>query len=421
VLVNGQPVASHDLRSGDVIRVGEYELKFVSTYEVPKPPPVPSYAGGVPCPSCGKSMPSGAKICVDCGIDVKTGRPLVVSRGLDEDDLAVRADTWIRILSWIFPFGLFPVASEAFGTRRPVTTWVITIVTTIASTIFLIAVMSADEDDPGVALLNLMQWSGSREVTDRQLDRVRERFAERVTGSKDAKGSKTPPRPMSAEEARELLESLSEDTFVPPEGVGFRWWQPFTCVLLHDPSNPIACVVHLAGNLLFLWVFGMRVNELLGNAKFAIVYPLVALGSTAVDMIVHMDRPLQASVGASGAIMGLAGMYFVFFPAQRVHMAIWFRGGILTGWRCFYKLFAMRGFWLLILWIVWNDVVPMFFELSDGVGHWAHVGGFVTGAALALVLLITRQADARRGDLLSVALGRHAWALLGRPGARVAT
>ena len=76
----------------------------------------------------------------------------------------------------------------------------------------------------------------------------------------------------------------------------------------------------------------------------------------------------------------------------------------------------MRGFWLLALWVGFNDLLPMFIGSRDNVGHWAHLGGFMSGALLAVGLMVARLVDARRGDLLSVALGRHAWALLGRPG-----
>jgi membrane associated rhomboid family serine protease len=396
LFVNGEKIASRELEHGDEIRIGDYTLRYESAaFAAPPaapPPPEPVYTGGPVCPRCQRGLAPGAKICIQCGIDVNTGRPIVIAKGLDEDDLAIRADTWIRVVSWIVPFGLFPVASEAFGTRRPITTWVVTIVTLIASIAYFIAATSAD-DEPSPAMMNLMHWTGSRQVSEQRLEHL-------------------PKRPKNLDE---LIDTIRA-THIPPPEVGFRWYQLFTSVLLHDPSNVVALVFHLAGNLLFLWVFGMRVNELLGNVKFAIVYPLLAVGSGLVDMLAHRHAPLQAGLGASGVIMGLAGMYLVFFPVQRVHVAIWFRGGILTKWQCFYKLFSMRGFWLLVLWIAWNDGLPMILDLRDSVGHWAHVGGFATGVLLALVMLVARQADARRGDLLSVTLGRHAWPILGKPG-----
>jgi membrane associated rhomboid family serine protease len=130
-----------------------------------------------------------------------------------------------------------------------------------------------------------------------------------------------------------------------PKEVGFRWYQLFTHQLLHGG------IMHLAGNLLFLLVFGLRVNELVGNLKMAILYPLLGAMASAVDIAANQSTALHPSLGASGAIMGLAGMYFVFFPVQKVRMAIWFRGGILTGWQVIYKVFSMRGFWLLVLWV----------------------------------------------------------------------
>ena len=71
------------------------------------------------------------------------------------------------------------------------------------------------------------------------------------------------------------------------------------------------------------------------------------------------------------------------------------------------------------MWIAWNDIVPMFLFRSrwDNVAHWAHLGGFLVGAAAALLLLITRLDTARGGDILSFTLGRHAWPLVGKPNA----
>ena len=87
---------------------------------------------------------------------------------------------------------------------------------------------------------------------------------------------------------------------------------------------------------------------------------------------------------------------------------------LLTAFCCLTKPFWIRGFWLLLLWFVWGDVVPVVFGWDDGTGALAHLGGFVAGIVVALGLLFTREVYAR-GDLLSVALGKRAWFFVGRP------
>lgn len=431
--VNGTRVYEHELHDGDEITVGDYTLKFLSDAARPAPAPVKAIpVGGPTCPSCAQPLPVNTRICVECGIYIDTGKPLVTAKGFDEDDLAIRADTWIRIVSWIIPFGLFPVASEAFGTRKPVTTWVITIATVIASCLFFAVMISADEPSPGA--LNLMLWSGDREqmVADAReakdiLDRERQAAEQARRQQPPNAGPMTRAQRQreieqmlaEAEAEMEAAEYEEEGALSPDDalqlaerGVGVKWYQFLTHALLHDGP------MHLAGNLLFLLVFGMRVNELIGNLKMSIVYPLLALAGGAAHFISTRHEDFHPCLGASGAIMGLAGMYFVLFPIHKVHMAIWFRGGMLTGWRCFYKIWTMGGFWLLLLWIGFNDVLPTLLGASDGVSHWAHLGGFLVGMAAALMLLMTRMVNARGGDLLSVALGKRAWALVGKPTTR---
>ena len=161
-------------------------------------------------------------------------------------------------------------------------------------------------------------------------------------------------------------------------------------------------------------MFGLRVNELIGNARTAVVYPLFAAISAAVHVWGTRHGDFRGLLGASGAISGLAGMYVILFPVQRVRM-LWFMNlWVFTAFLCLTKAFWIRGFWLLLLWVVWGDVVPVVFGWEDGTAHWAHLGGFVSGVVVALLLLVTRQVYAR-GDLLSVALGRRAWWIVGRP------
>jgi membrane associated rhomboid family serine protease len=389
-------------------------------YDIAEPPPVPvsrivspTAPGATPlvteagppvaCPSCNKMLFPGAKICIDCGIDLKTGRSLVTSKDINEDDLAIRADTWIRIVSWIVWMGPFPIASEAFATKKPYVTWAITALTVLVSAIFFAYLIG--NDNPSPAAMNLMHWTGSREVSDKH---AADAVAALERMYRDEEMEDAPGGVLSEETQRRIhSEAVAEanDIHGAPEGVGFRWYQLFTHALLHGGF------LHLAGNLLFLLVFGLRVNEMIGTTRMIIIYPLLAAGSAFIDGLFHLHEPLTPTIGASGAIMGLAGMYIVFFPVQRVHMAIWFRFWFWLR----YKLFTMRGFWLLVLWIGFNDLLPMVFKSEDDVAHWAHLGGFVLGVVTALILLLSRQVTAGGSDLLSVTLGKRAWKLLGRP------
>ncbi len=172
---------------------------------------------------------------------------------------------------------------------------------------------------------------------------------------------------------------------LPPTQARFHWYQLLTSAFLHGG------ILHLAGNLLFMLVFGWRVNELVGNGKMLILYPLLAAASAGTYHIMASDQPMVPYLGASGAIMGLAGMYLVLFPAQKVHMIAWFRLLLLRAW----KIFRVSGFWMLLLWVAFNDVLPTALKRSDHVAHWAHLGGFVAGAFIAIVLLVTRLVTAR--------------------------
>jgi membrane associated rhomboid family serine protease len=73
---------------------------------------------------------------------------------------------------------------------------------------------------------------------------------------------------------------------------------------------------------------------------------------------------------------------------------------------------------MLLAWIGLNDVLPTVLGIHDHTAHWAHLGGFLCGMALALILLLTRQVDANGGDILSVTLGPAAWKIIGTPADR---
>lgn len=398
--------APHELQVGDTVEVGEFVFRYVDSS-----PPIPE---GPKCPHCRAPILAGAKLCVSCGTDLKSGKRLVISKALDENQLAETADAAIRTVSWIIPFGFLPIASEALGKYKAHVTFALVALTAIASLVFMFS-LPEHQDEAPPAVQNLMLWSGTRGTTNDALVKLQSR--KRTPNAK-------PPVDANPEELEitdEDLQSLSiaeiQDAIsaarvasLPPE-IGFRPWQMVTHAFLHDPSGIIGFIFHFGGNLVFLFVFGMRVNECIGGLRFAIVYIVLAIGAAGGHMLMTMSQPMHPMLGASGAIMGLAGMYFVLYPVQHVHAAIWFRGGILTGWRCFYKVFPMRGFWLLIILIAWNDLLPVamehFFEYRGSTAHGAHLGGFICGMLVATIMLLTKQAHTHGSDLLSMVFGQR--------------
>jgi membrane associated rhomboid family serine protease len=327
------------------------------------------------CPSCNQSLPADAKICVACGIHLKTGRPLLTTQEDTLDQAYIYAEKAIGILSWLIPVGVYPVASEAFGLRKPWTVRAIAVTTVLASLWFMVAVIHNPE--PSIENANLMLWSGRA----------------------------TPANLPSGQLAAQPDEAEGEPDQFP---CSHRPYQLLTHAWLHGG------LLHLAGNLLFLLVLGSRVNALIGNIFTALLYPLLAIVAGMAHAIAVADQPLTPMLGASGAVMGLAGMYLVLFPVHRVHMAAWYRFGLVGGFHLNMKLFPVRGF-LVVLFYIAFDVFFTVIGLQDQVAHWAHLGGFIAGATIAFLLLCTRLVNARGGDILSALLGRHAWALIGKP------
>ena len=155
---------------------------------------------------------------------------------------------------------------------------------------------------------------------------------------------------------------------------------------------------------------------MIGNIAMVILYPILAIFAALIQMSTTYDLPPHAMIGASGAIMGLAGMYFILSPIYRVHMVAWWRWSLIRRFHLSYKIFSKPGYWVLLFYISF-DVMATLLHHRGGTAHWAHLGGFLTGMAFGLLLLITRLVNARGGDLLSGLLGRRAWWLVGKPDA----
>ena len=148
----------------------------------------------------------------------------------------------------------------------------------------------------------------------------------------------------------------------------------FTAMFLH------AGWLHLSGNMLFLWIFGGNVEEQLGSPLYAAFYVVCGLIAGAAQVLVSPTSPLPM-VGASGAIAGILGAYFLLFPRSRV-LAL-----TLVIWFPFLKLMYVPavlylGFWFFMQLFALPGAAG---SAANGVAFAAHVGGFLAGLVLVRV------------------------------------
>ena len=138
--------------------------------------------------------------------------------------------------------------------------------------------------------------------------------------------------------------------------------------------------LHLASNMLFLWIFGDNLEDELGHAGFALFY--LASGFAAAGLQVAADTTSGVPmIGASGAIAGVLGGYLVLFPRARVD--------VLFIFVIFFRIFAIPAWIVLGVWFG-LQLFQGFNATNDGVAYLAHVGGFIGGAVLILPALLRR-------------------------------
>ncbi len=153
------------------------------------------------------------------------------------------------------------------------------------------------------------------------------------------------------------------------------WLTVFTSMFLHGS------LLHLAGNLLYLWIFGNNIEDRLGHPGFLVFYLVSGVAAAAAQMAPEPGSTIPM-IGASGAISGVLGAYLVLYPRSRVVVFIPFS---------FMLLHEIRAFWLLIIWFALQLVSAVGAPAEAGVAWWAHIGGFVAGAVVALPLVRRRR------------------------------
>jgi membrane associated rhomboid family serine protease len=145
----------------------------------------------------------------------------------------------------------------------------------------------------------------------------------------------------------------------------------FTSMFLHGG------ILHLFGNMLFLWIFGDNVEGRLGHLRYLLFYIICGVAASAFHALMNPES-LIPTIGASGAIYGVLGAYWLCFPHSLVTIFYWFY--ILFG------TFQMRASWVLGIY-VGLDIFKGLNDTGGNVAVWAHIGGFFAG--LGLVILMT--------------------------------
>jgi membrane associated rhomboid family serine protease len=162
---------------------------------------------------------------------------------------------------------------------------------------------------------------------------------------------------------RELTPKLA---IIPP------WATLVTSMFLH------AGWVHLGGNLLFLWIFGNNLEDLLGRVRYLGLYLCCGVAAALIQALSATHSPVPM-IGASGAIAGVLGAYLMTYPRANVHCFVWIV--------IFFRIVAVPAWILLGLWFAMQLLSGLAADpAAPGVAFWAHVGGFATGIILFLLL-----------------------------------
>lgn len=137
-------------------------------------------------------------------------------------------------------------------------------------------------------------------------------------------------------------------------------------------------IMHLAGNMLFLWIFGDNLEDRMGHLPFLAFYLACGIGASFIQFIADPYSTVPV-IGASGAIAGVMGGYLLLFPKARVDIFIFFV--------VFFRILPIPAWIMLVLWFGLQLFNGFSVDTSmGGVAYWAHAGGFVIGFVFALPL-----------------------------------
>jgi membrane associated rhomboid family serine protease len=164
------------------------------------------------------------------------------------------------------------------------------------------------------------------------------------------------------------------------------WLTLFTSMFMHGG------LLHLGGNMLFLWIFGNNVEDSMGPLKFIVFYVLSGLAADAAQILISVNSTVP-TIGASGAVAGVLGGYLLLFPRARVVTLIFIV--------FFFTILELPAILFLGVWIL-EQALFAYFDIAGsgegGVAYFAHIGGFVFG----LLLVRTFARGRKRRDTIGL-------------------
>lgn len=144
----------------------------------------------------------------------------------------------------------------------------------------------------------------------------------------------------------------------------------FTSMFMHGG------IMHLFGNMLFLWIFGDNVEGALGHVKYVVFYLLCGIGAAVGQIFIDVNS-MVPMIGASGAIAGVLAAYMLRYPRARIHIFV-FLIVIFTTIKI--PAYIVIGIWFATQ--VLSGIGTLGIDTSGGVAWFAHIGGFITGILL---------------------------------------
>lgn len=196
---------------------------------------------------------------------------------------------------------------------------------------------------------------------------------------------------------RPIMDHLGNPVFekLPMIGPHPQWITIFTSMFMHGS------LMHIGGNMLYLWIFGNNIEDALGHVKFLFLY--LFWGTLAAGAHILASGGFNAfipTLGASGAIAGVLGAYVILYPRARIDTMV------TLGW--FWDMIQIPAYYVLGVWFAlqltgWLGTGG---QVGGGVAYWAHIGGFVAGMLTVLILGRDRLARGQQRRIMPRNQGR---------------